>query len=202
MPEQHTDHLVTIASRRLLLVGAAGLALLASGLSVAGAADVSPVVTPFLVRLDPSVITDLRRRLAATRWPDPGTTADWSQGVPLAEAKALVEYWQHRYDMTRIERRLNTFPQFRTGIDGLGIHFIHMKSKHADALPIILTHGWPGSVIEFLETIDPLVNPTAHGGTAADAFHVVIPSLPGYGFSDKPTAPGWGSPGSHVPGMC
>src|SRR5260370_2164624 len=129
-----------------------------------------------------------------TRWPNKETVGDWSQGVPLQKMKALADYWRTTYDMRRLERRLNAVPQFRTQIDGLGIHFLHVKSKHSNALPIIMTHGWPGSVVEFLKVLGPLTDPTAHGGKADDAFHVVAPSLPGYGFSDKPTARGWGIP--------
>jgi epoxide hydrolase len=147
---------------------------------------VNEAVSAFRVALAPDAIADLRRRLVATRWPEQETVNDWSQGVPLTKARAFIDYWRDGYDMTRLERRLNAFPQFRTSIDGLGIHFLHVRAKHANALPIILTHGWPGSVIEFLEVIDPLTDPEAHGGRAEDAFHVVIPSLPGYGFSDKP----------------
>uniref|UniRef100_B0T979 Epoxide hydrolase domain protein n=1 Tax=Caulobacter sp. (strain K31) TaxID=366602 RepID=B0T979_CAUSK len=183
-------------TRRRLLTSAAGLTVLATATHgvQALAAPATEAVAPFKVQVDPDVIADLRRRLTATRWPDAGGAVDWSQGVPLAKAKALTEYWRTTYDMTRLERRLNAFPQFRTAIDGLGVHFIHVKSKHADAMPMILTHGWPGSVIEFLDVIDLLTDPTAHGGSAEDAFHVVIPSLPGYGFSDKPAVLGWGLP--------
>src|SRR6266478_4594998 len=151
-------------------------------------------VTPFEIHMPAAALDDLKRRLANTRWPDKEPVADWSQGVPLAKARALVEYWRTRYDWRRLERSLNALPQFRTQLDGLGIHFIHVRSKHPDALPIIITHGWPGSVIEFLQVIAPLVDPTAHGGKPDDAFHVVIPSLPGFGFSDKPTEPGWRLP--------
>ena len=151
-------------------------------------------VSAFRIAIAPEAIEDLRRRLAMTRWPEQETVADWSQGVPLARARALIDYWRDNYDMRRLERRLNRFPQFRTSIDGLGIHFLHVRSKHTNALPIILTHGWPGSVIEFLEVIGPLTDPEAHGGRAEDAFHVVIPSLPGYGFSDKPSQAGWNVP--------
>jgi pimeloyl-ACP methyl ester carboxylesterase len=154
----------------------------------------SEAVSPFRVTVPPSEYTDLKQRLAMTRFPDRETVSDWSQGVPLAKMQSLVAYWQSRYDMRRLERRLNAFPQFRTKIDGLGIHFIHVRSRHPNATPIILTHGWPGSVVEFLNVIEPLTNPTAHGGRAEDAFHVVIPSLPGFGFSDKPTERGWGLP--------
>ena len=151
-------------------------------------------ITAFEVHVPQAALDDLKRRLANTRWPDKETVGDWSQGVPLAKARALVEYWRARYDWRRVERSLNALPQFRTQLDGLGIHFIHVRSKHPDALPIIITHGWPGSVIEFLQVIGPLVDPTAHGGKPDEAFHVVIPSLPGFGFSDKPPEPGWRLP--------
>jgi pimeloyl-ACP methyl ester carboxylesterase len=136
-------------------------------------------------------LTDLRRRIQATRWPDRETVNDASQGVRLATVQALARYWATQYDWRKCEARLNAIPQFITEIDGLDIHFIHVRSKHENALPMIVTHGWPGSIIEQLKIIGPLTDPTAHGGTAADAFHLVIPSLPGYGFSGKPTAPGW-----------
>jgi pimeloyl-ACP methyl ester carboxylesterase len=148
-------------------------------------------VEPFTISVPRSAIEDLKRRLEATRWPERETVHDWSQGVPLDKAKALIAYWRDRYDWRRFEARANTFPQFRTKIDGLGIHFIHVRSQHANALPIILTHGWPGSFVEFLEIIGPLSDPTRHGGRAEDAFHVVVPSLPGFAFSDKPTETGW-----------
>lgn len=151
-------------------------------------------VTPFEVHVPQSALDDLKKRLANSRWPDKEPVTDWSQGVALAKAQALVEYWRTRYDWRRVESTLNGLPQFRTQIDGLGIYFIHVRSKHEDALPIILTHGWPGSIIEFLEVIGPLTDPTAHGGKADEAFHVVIPSLPGFGFSDKPTEVGWRPP--------
>ncbi|MFC3944060.1 epoxide hydrolase [Pseudomonas gingeri NCPPB 3146 = LMG 5327] len=146
---------------------------------------------PFRVEIPQVELDDLARRLAGTRWPDRETVADSSQGAQLTKVKALVEYWRSQYDWRRLEARLNGYPQFKTEIDGLGIHFLHIQSPHADALPLIMTHGWPGSIVEFLDSIDPLVNPTAHGGAAKDAFHVVLPSIPGYGFSDKPTAKGW-----------
>ena len=148
-------------------------------------------IEPFQVAVPQAALDDLHHRLAQTRWPDAQTVGDWSQGLPLPNAKALIEHWRDRYDWRLFEKKLNAFPQFRTGIDGLGIHFIHVKSKHANALPIILTHGWPGSIIEFLDVIGPLTDPTSHGGRAEDAFHVVVPSLPGFGFSDKPTGVGW-----------
>jgi epoxide hydrolase len=152
----------------------------------------SDAITPFKVEITTAEIEDLRRRLAATRWPDAETTGDWSQGIPLAYMKEVCAYWATQYDMQRVAKRLNAFPQFRSAIDGLGIHFLHVRSPHADALPLVMTHGWPGSVIEFLKVIGPLTDPTRHGGEARDAFHVVCPALPGYGFSDKPAASGWG----------
>ena len=150
-------------------------------------------ITPFRVVVDDAAIEDLRRRLDATRWPDAETTGDWSQGIPLDYTRALCAYWAKDYDMQRLATRLNAWPQFRTTIDDLGIHFIHARSPHPEARPLIITHGWPGSVAEFLKVIGPLVDPVAHGGEARDAFHVVCPSLPGYGFSDKPRAQGWGA---------
>jgi len=151
-------------------------------------------ITPFKVDVPQAALDDLKERLANTRWPDKEPVTDWSQGVPLTKAQSLVEYWRTRYEWRPVERILNGLPQFRTQIDGLGIHFIHVRSKHKNALPMILTHGWPGSVLEFLQVIAPLTDPTAHGGKADEAFHVVIPSLPGFGFSDKPTEPGWRLP--------
>ncbi len=144
----------------------------------------------FHISVPQEAVDDLRARLRATRFPNERPVKDWSQGVPLADAKALVQYWESRYDWRRFETELNSFANFRTLIDGLGIHFIHARSPHPDALPILLTHGWPGSIAEFIKIIRPLTNPTEHGGRAHDAFHVVIPSLPGFGFSDKPTV-GW-----------
>ena len=149
-------------------------------------------VTPFRIDIPESELHDLRDRLRRTRWPERETVDDWSQGVPLAVIQQLCGYWAEQYDWRATEAKLNERPQFRTEIDGLGIHFLHVRSRHEGALPLIMTHGWPGSIIEFLKTIDPLTNPTDHGGSAQDAFHVVCPSLPGYGFSDKPTRPGWG----------
>jgi pimeloyl-ACP methyl ester carboxylesterase len=148
-------------------------------------------ITPFRVEISPAEIADLRQRLRLTRLPERETVSDWAQGVPLAKTRALVAHWRDGYDFGRLARRLNAFPQYRTRIDGLGIHFLHVRSRHADALPLILTHGWPGSVVELLKVIGPLTDPVAHGGTAKDAFHVVIPSLPGFGWSDKPGETGW-----------
>lgn len=148
-------------------------------------------VTPFHLHIPESAIEDLHQRLAGVRWPEQETVEDWSQGVPLSAAKSLIYDWLHHYDWRKLEARLNSYPQFRTKIDGVGIYFIHARSPHANATPILLTHGWPGSVIEFLDVIDRLIDPTRFGGTAEDAFHVVIPAMPGYGFSDKPTEKGW-----------
>jgi pimeloyl-ACP methyl ester carboxylesterase len=139
-----------------------------------------------------SELTDLRRRIEATRWPEKETVTDDTQGVQLATIQKLAKYWASEYDWRKCEARLQALPHFMTEIDGLDIHFIHVRSKHEDALPLIVTHGWPGSIIEQLKIIEPLTDPTAHGGSAADAFHLVIPSMPGYGFSGKPTEPGWG----------
>ena len=133
----------------------------------------------------------MRRRVAATRWPSRELVADRSQGVQLATAQALARFWATSYDWRRFEARLNALPQFKTEIDGVDIHFVHVRSPHRDALPLVMTHGWPGSIVELLETVGPLTDPTAHGGTAADAFHLVLPSIPGYGFSGKPDERGW-----------
>ena len=149
-------------------------------------------IRPFRVEIPEAEILELRRRVAATRWPSQELVADRSQGVRLATMQELVRYWLSDYDMRRVETRLNALPQFMTEIDGVAIHFVHVESPHANALPLIMTHGWPGSVIELLETIGPLTDPTAHGGRAEDAFHLVLPSIPGYGFSDEPTEVGWG----------
>ena len=148
-------------------------------------------VSPFSISLPRTAIDDLRHRLDSTRYPERETVGDWTQGVPLDKARALIEYWRNRYEWRRFEARANSFPHFRTRIDGLGIHFIHARSSHANATPIVFTHGWPGSFVEFLEVIGPLTEPTRCGGNADDAFHVVVPSLPGFAFSDKPSKTGW-----------
>jgi pimeloyl-ACP methyl ester carboxylesterase len=148
-------------------------------------------IEPFQIRASDAALDDLRRRLRATRWPERECVDDWSQGIPLAYVQDVCGYWAEKYDWRAREARLNRFPQFRTQIDGLGIHFLHVRSKHADALPLVISHGWPGSIVEFHKVIEPLTDPTAHGGEARDAFHVVCPSLPGYGFSDKPSRAGW-----------
>ncbi len=150
-------------------------------------------VTPFRLSVPQSVLTDLRARLGNIRWPDEELVTDWSQGAPLRRMQRLVEYWCTRYDWRRLENRLNSIGQYRTLIDGVAVHFLHVRSPHRNATPIILTHGWPGSVLEFLDVIGPLTDPTRHGGRAEDAFHVVVPSIPGFGFSSKPTVTGWNS---------
>jgi pimeloyl-ACP methyl ester carboxylesterase len=149
-------------------------------------------IRPFHINMPQAAIVDLRRRIAATQWPEKETVADQSQGVQLATMQKLARYWATDYDWRKVEAKLNALPHFITTIDGLDIHFIHVRSKHENALPLIINHGWPGSIIEQLKIIEPLTNPTAHGGSASDAFHVVIPSMPGYGFSGKPTTTGWG----------
>ena len=151
-------------------------------------------IRPFQMSFPEAELNELRRRILATRWPERETVTDDSQGVPLRMIQELARYWGTDYDWSNCQQRLNSVPQFVSDIDGLDIHFIHVRSKHDGALPLIITHGWPGSVIEQLKIIDRLTDPTAHGASASDAFDVVIPSLPGYGFSDKPSAPGWGPP--------
>jgi pimeloyl-ACP methyl ester carboxylesterase len=148
-------------------------------------------IRAFSIHVSDEALVDLRQRIKATKWPERELVTDTSQGVQLATMQELARYWATDYDWRKVESRLNALPNFITKIDGLDIHFIHVRSKHENALPMIVTHGWPGSIIEQLKIIDPLTNPTAHGGSASDAFHLVIPSLPGYGFSGKPTAPGW-----------
>src|SRR5262245_36085906 len=149
-------------------------------------------IRPFHVSVPEAELTELRQRVKATRLPERETVSDFSQGVPLATVEKLARYWATEYDWRKVEARLNAAPNFITEIDGLDIHFIHVRSKHENALPVIITHGWPGSIVEQLKLVEPLTNPTAHGGSAADAFHVVIPSIPGYGFSGRPSGTGWG----------
>ena len=211
MPDQVRSHRYLPFRRRSNVVAASvGVSALALVLLTAGRAPTAqdpkaqgptdeslPVfgpqaIRPFRVDVPERELVELRRRVLATRWPEKETVGDQSQGVPLAMTQELARYWATDYDWRRVEARLNALPQFLTEIDGLDIHFIHVRSKHEEALPLIVTHGWPGSIIEQLKIIEPLVNPTAHGGSATDAFHVVIPSMPGYGFSAKPTTPGWG----------
>jgi epoxide hydrolase len=148
-------------------------------------------IEAFRIAASEQALDDLKRRLRATRWPEREAVGDWSQGTPLAYVQEVCAYWAEKYDWRRREELLNRWPQFKTKIDGLGIHFVHARSPHANALPLVLTHGWPGSIVEFQKVLGPLTDPPAHGGDARDAFHVVCPSLPGYGFSDKPTAAGW-----------
>lgn len=148
-------------------------------------------IEPFRIDIPDEQLANLRQRLQMTRWPDAETPNDWSQGIPLAYMQEVCRYWAEEYDWRATEARLNALPQFRTTLDGLGFHFLHIRSPHENALPLVMTHGWPGSIVEFLKVIAPLTDPTAHGGDAADACHLVCPTLPGYGFSDKPTEPGW-----------
>ncbi len=182
-------------TRRDLLATAAAAGAFGLATSVpaaaAGAAAEGDAIRPFRVNVPEEALVDLRRRINATKWPERETVADATQGVRLATMRELARYWEKDYDWRKVESRLNALPQFVTEIDGLDIHFIQVRSRNPNALPVIVTHGWPGSIIEQLKIIDPLTNPTAHGGSASDAFDVVIPSLPGHGFSGKPTATGW-----------
>jgi pimeloyl-ACP methyl ester carboxylesterase len=180
-------------TRRSMLavsVAALGIAVVGAQCMPASAAG-DAAIRPFQVHVPEAALVDLRRRIAETRWPDKETVADRSQGNQLGKLQEIVRYWGADYDWRKAEARLNALPMFMTEIDGVDIHFIHVRSSHENALPLIVTHGWPGSVIEQLKIIDPLTNPTAHGGSAADAFHLVIPSMPGYGFSGKPKDKGW-----------
>jgi pimeloyl-ACP methyl ester carboxylesterase len=160
--------------------------------AIAPSIGTAEAIRPFEVHIPDADLDELHRRIVAARLPEKETVNDFSQGVPLATIEALTHYWATDYDWRKVEAKMNAYPQFITEIDGLDIHFLHVRSKHEDALPLIVCHGWPGSVIEQLKIIDPLTNPTAYGGTAADAFHVVVPSMPGYGFSGKPAQTGWG----------
>jgi pimeloyl-ACP methyl ester carboxylesterase len=210
-PLEHLTHLITSRNRIiaaaaivvLVLPSAAGRPF-APGTAAASSGGATPAtaargaehsameIRRFTISVPEADLVELRRRIAATRWPEKETVADQSQGVPLATIRELARYWASDYNWRTAETKLNALPQFITEIDGLDIHFIHVRSKHEHALPLIVTHGWPGSVVEQLKIIDPLVNPTAHGGRPSDAFDVVIPSMPGYGFSGKPTSTGWG----------
>ena len=178
---------------KTLTVGSIAFTIITVSLiPTAGAADDREAIRPFTVpTASQAALDDLRRRVAATRWPEKETVSDDSQGVQLATMQKLATYWAKDYDWRKCEAKLKALPQFVTNIDGLDIHFIHVRSKNPNALPIIITHGWPGSIIEQLQIIGPLTDPTAFGGKAEDSFDVVIPSLPGYGFSGKPTKPGW-----------
>lgn len=152
----------------------------------------SEEIRPFKIDISDAVLGDLKQRLEMTRWPEKELVDDWSQGIPLSYVKEICDYWQNSYDWRAREARLNEFPQFKTEIDGVDIHFIHLRSRHENARPLVMTHGWPGSVVEFHKVINELADPTAHGGEISDAFHMIVPSLPGYGFSGKPTEAGWG----------
>jgi len=185
----HKDH---TTSRRQFVVGAALAGAMSAIPSVVGA-QAGNAIRPFKVAVPDADIAAMKRRLAETRWADAEPAADDNQGVRRQTIEPLLRYWANDYDWRKVEAKLNSLPMFLTEIDGLDIHFIHVRSRHENALPMILTHGWPGSILEFLKAIDPLTNPTAHGGTADDAFHLVIPSIPGFGFSAKPTTLGWGS---------
>jgi len=180
-------------TRRHLLAGSLAAGALGLLPAKASSAIDSEALHPFQVNVPDEAIVDLRRRLAAARWPGRETVPDQSQGVQLATLQDLVSYWMTDYDWRKVEARLNTLPMFVTEIDGLDIHFIHVRSPHEKAMPMIMTHGWPGSILEFLKVIGPLTDPTAHGGAAEDAFHLVVPSIPGFGFSGKPTTTGWDS---------
>jgi pimeloyl-ACP methyl ester carboxylesterase len=179
------------SSRREFLANSAAVGASSVLAAAARATPEEGSIGPFHINVPEEQLVDMRRRLAATRWPDRETVTDDSQGAPLATIQELARYWETDYDWRKVEARLNDLPQFITEIDGLNIHFIHVRSKYENALPLIVSHGWPGSIIEQLKIIDPLTNPTAHGASASDAFHLVIPSLPGYGFSGKPTTTGW-----------
>jgi len=179
-----------LPNRRDILATSAAAAAIGLLPGQLAAADDS-TIRPFKINVSEEVIVDLRRRLAATRWPDKETVTDQSQGVQLAKLQELVRYWASDYDWRKVEARLNALPQFMTAIDGVDIHFIHVRSRHQNALSLIVTHGWPGSAIEQLKIIGPLTDPTAHGGSAEDAFDIVVPSLPGFGFSGRPTSSGW-----------
>jgi len=179
------------AFRAGIIVFAAIVIPALSSARITAAENGDPAIRPFRLKVPDSELAELRRRIVATKWPEREPVADASQGVQLATMQKLARYWATDYDWRKFEARLNTLPQFVTEIDGLDIHFIHVRSKHPNAMPLIVTHGWPGSIVELLKIIDPLTNPTAHGGSASDAFDVVIPSLPGYGFSGKPASTGW-----------
>src|SRR5215203_1242599 len=180
-------------ARRIGVAVLAATAVGATSATVAAAENNNIKVVPFRVSVPDADLADIRRRLKATRWPDKETAADQWQGVQLAKLQELVRYWGTDYDWRKAEAKLNAFPQFKTRIDGVDIHFIHVRSRHKNALPVLISHGWPGSVFEQIKLIGPLTDPTAFGGRAEDAFDVVIPSLPGYGFSEQPTEAGWGS---------
>jgi pimeloyl-ACP methyl ester carboxylesterase len=188
-PTRRSVLAATAASGALGLVTSTSTGIFGS--AQAEGAGRGDAIRPFRIDFPEAKLTELRRRIKATNWPERETVTDDSQGVQLATVEELARYWATDYDWRKCEAKLNALPQFMTEIDGLDIHFIHVRSQHENALPLIVTHGWPGSIIEQMKIVDPLTNPTAHGASASDAFHLVIPSLPGYGFSGKPTAPGW-----------
>jgi pimeloyl-ACP methyl ester carboxylesterase len=197
MPMRTTANAEVISYDRRRLLSTAALGIAAAGFAslvpaAPGVADAADAIRPFKVSVPDEQLVDLRRRIAATRWPGRETVADRSQGVQLAKLQDIVRYWGADYDWRKGEAKLNALPQFMTEIDGLDIHFVHVRSRHPDALPLIMTHGWPGSIFELIKTVGPLTDPTAHGGRAEDAFHLVLPSMPGYGFSGIPTGTGWG----------
>ncbi|WP_031248731.1 epoxide hydrolase [Mesorhizobium sp. LNHC229A00] len=180
-------------TRRSLLASSAAAGALSLLPAMARATVESEAVRPFRVDIPEEAVVDLRRRLATARWPMRETVANRSQGVQLAKLQDLLRYWMTDYDWRKVEAKLNALPMFTTEIEGIAIHFIHVRSRHENAMPMIMTHGWPGSILEFMKVIGPLTDPTAHGGAAGDAFHLVVPSIPGFGFSGKPTETGWGS---------
>jgi len=181
-----------LPTRRTLLAASAAAGAIGLLPSATRAADAAGAIRPFRIDVPETALEELRRRVRATRWPDRETVADQSQGVQLATLQALVRYWGNEYSWRPVEAKLNALPQFVTEIDGLDIQFAHVRSRHENALPVIVTHGWPGSVLELIKIVGPLTDPTAHGGRPEDAFHVVLPSMPGYGFSARPAAAGWG----------
>jgi hypothetical protein len=187
-------------TRRALLATSIAGASIAATLAQSAAAQTSPLIRPFRIDTAQDKLDDMRRRILAAQWPERETVADTSQGVPLGLMQDLARYWASEYDWRRCEAELNALPQFITEIDGLDIHFIHVRSRHRNAMPLIVTHGWPGSVIEQLKLIAPLTNPTSYGGRVSDAFDIVIPSVPGYGYSAKPSQSGWDRPASARPG--
>jgi pimeloyl-ACP methyl ester carboxylesterase len=187
-------NLTTRTAVASVALAAAAIPVVAGDSSTTGTGEDRTAIRPFHVKIPEAELTELRQRINATKWPGREPVGDASQGVQLATMQKLARYWSTEYDWRKVEAKLNALPQFITEIDGLDIHFIHVRSKHANALPLIVTHGWPGSIIELLKIIDPLTNPTAHRGSASDAFDLVIPSLPGFGFSGKPTTTGWDPP--------
>ena len=181
-----------VSSRRHFLASGAALTALGVAAPAIALATTPDAFTPFRIEVPQGDLDYLRMRLDRTRWPDKEVVDDLSQGVPLARMEAFVEHWRTKYDWRKFERQINALPQFMTTIDGVDIHLVHVRSKHANAMPLVMTHGWPGSIVEMLKVVGPLTDPTAYGGEPSDAFHLVLPSIPGFGFSGKPTAKGWG----------